>query len=67
MAGVHTVYDAQTGRVLLKDVSLREFDAWYDHHAHYRHPRLLEEVKPELREAYENRGLINHYLVQDED
>ena len=65
----HRVIDAVSGRVVLDGATEHEFDRWYEHHAFWREPRAIEEVAPELRDAYRNRadrsddGAQLHYLI----
>lgn len=59
----HVVIDAQTGAILLSGATEAQFDRWYDGHSHYRAPRAVEEVRPDLRPAYHQADSCTHYLV----
>jgi hypothetical protein len=61
----HAVINAATGEIVLGHATGVEFDRWYDHHAFWRQPRDLTEVKPELRAAYQRAASSTHYLVND--
>lgn len=62
---MHTVIDATTGKVVLADATDAQYGRWYDHHCFWREPRTIEEVKPELREAYSTADEFTHYLIND--
>jgi len=66
---LHTIIDAGTGKEILKNVTVGQFDRWYDNHCHYRAVRRIEEVHPAIREAYGAASDIEKkcYLVQDND
>lgn len=61
----HQVINATTGRVILEGATTAHLDRWYDHHCFHREPRAIEEVKPELRDAYKNRDAYTHFVVED--
>lgn len=58
------VVDARTGRVLLARVTIGEFDRWYDHHAFWHAVRSVEDVAPDLRERFAQRG-ADQWLLED--
>lgn len=66
MSAQHTVIDARTGKVLLANATLGEYDRWYDHHCFWRAPRDISEVQPEQRAAYAATDPNTHFLVEDE-
>lgn len=61
----HVVIDAATGAIVLGHATEAEFDRWYDHHAFWRKPRDLSEVKPELRAEFQAATPSMHYLIND--
>lgn len=62
---LHTAIDAVSGKVLIDGATAAQFDLWYDHHSDYRKVRQIEEVCPDLRDAYLAAGNNTYYLIQD--
>ena len=65
MSAQHTVINGATGATLLAGATAAQYDRWYDHHAHYRAPRSIEEVRPDLRADFTTADEHTHYLVED--